>query len=104
MKRKTASILFVIFFALSLFGCSNKGSDIETETPADESADNGYMYLDVFIEAINSYSDPPELDDGELLDYYKREYDLWEAGTDYTNVVIHEDGTYVITDTENSKD
>lgn len=63
------------------------------ESVSDIEADGEYEYLEEFINAICSYSDPPYFESEEEYDeYFKEQYDMWMSGEAYENIVLNENG------------
>lgn len=58
---------------------------------SDEKED-AYPFLEEFIDVVCSYSDPPMLEGDAWKEYFKGEYECWESGEGYTNIVVGEDG------------
>jgi hypothetical protein len=51
-----------------------------------------YFYLEEFESLLNQMVDPPDDDLDDIESYYEEEYDLWEAGETFNNIVIGDDG------------
>lgn len=77
----------------------NNGGDLNSigsfDDVAEEDAgsEDDYQYLDGFIQAVNSYSDPPEFADDE---FYKAEYDKWQQGEAYQFIAVGADGSVYV--------
>lgn len=64
------------------------GGDDPAETEEDE-----YLYLDEFIELLYTFSDFPDFQtDEEYNEYYKEQYQVWEAGKGYYGIRQGTDG------------
>ena len=73
--------------------------DALSEDRSSSNKDEGdYALLQEFIDLLNLYSDPPQLMEDELEEYYKGEYDLWKSGQGYSNITIDNKGHLQIAD------
>lgn len=67
-------------------------------TTENNSDDNDYELLEEFIELINTYSDPPYLEEDEYDEYFKEQYDEWRNQEAYQYVIKDSNGHFTVVD------